>query len=68
MNALTSLITGGFLKGYRTYILAWIVVIQALASYLLGDMTLPQFLEQLPEMAGGLGLASLRAAVGSKET
>jgi hypothetical protein len=66
MNVLTSLLTGGFLAGYRTYILGGIVAIQAVAGWVLGDMTLTQLLDQLPEILGGLGLMSLRAAV-SKE-
>lgn len=63
MDILTKLLTGGFLAGYRTYLLGAIVAIQAVAGWAMGDMTLPQLLEQLPEIAGGLGLMSLRAAV-----
>jgi hypothetical protein len=63
MNWLTSLLTGGFLSGYRTYVLGLLVAAQAVASWALGDMTLSQLLDQLPEILGGLGLMSLRAAV-----
>ena len=62
MNLLTSLLTGGFLKGYRTYVLGGALVIQALASWAVGDMSLTAFLTQLPEILGGLGLMALRAA------
>ncbi len=62
MNALTSLLTGGFLSGYRTYILGFLIFAQAVASWALGDLTLSQLLDQLPELLGGLGLMSLRAA------
>jgi hypothetical protein len=67
MNILTSLLTGGFLAGYRTYVLGLLVAAQAVASWALGDQTLPQLLEQLPEILGGLGLMSLRAAVPAKK-
>jgi hypothetical protein len=67
MNILTNLLTGGFLAGYRTYVLGAIVAIQAVAGWALGDMSLSQLLDQLPEIAGGLGLMSLRAAVPAKE-
>ena len=63
MNVLTSLLTGGFLAGYRTYVLGLLVAAQAVASWALGDQTLSQLLDQLPEILGGLGLMSLRAAV-----
>jgi len=61
-----SLLTGGFLAGYRTYIFGFLVAAQAVASWGLGDQTLAQLIEQLPEILGGLGLASLRAGIASK--
>jgi hypothetical protein len=57
------LVSGGFLAGYRTYILGFIVAVQAVAAWALGDMTLAQLIEELPEIAGGLGLMSLRAGM-----
>jgi hypothetical protein len=66
MNILTTLITGGFLKGYRTYLLGALIAAQAVVSWLIGDLTLPALLEQLPEILGGLGLNALRAGVASE--
>ena len=63
MPLLASLLTGGFLKGYRTYLLGIALALSGLARYLAGDVTLAQLLDSLPEILGGLGLASLRAAV-----
>ena len=57
-----SLFTGGFLAGKRTYILGFLIFAQAIASYVLGDITLADFITQLPEILGGLGLMTLRAA------
>ena len=37
MQNLTWLLTGGFAKGYRTYILAAVAVGTALANYAIGD-------------------------------
>lgn len=68
MNVLTSLLTGGFLAGYRTYIIGWLIVAQAVASWAMGDMTLPALLEQLPELLAGLGLNALRAGVAAKSS
>jgi len=67
MNAVASLLTGGFLAGYRTHILGAIIAIQAVAGWAMGDMTLAQLIDQIPEIAGGLGLMTLRAAVPKKE-
>jgi hypothetical protein len=63
MTLLASLLTGGFLKGYRTYLLGFALALSGLARYLAGDATLAQLLDSLPEILGGLGLASLRAGV-----
>lgn len=58
-----TILTGGFLAGYRTYILGGLIVVQAVAGWLVGDMTLVQFIAELPEILGGLGLMALRAGV-----
>lgn len=63
---LMQLITGGFLRGSRTYILGLLMVVQAVASWAVGDLTLTQLIDQLPEILGGLGLMTLRAAVPDK--
>lgn len=62
MNLLTNLLTGGFLKGYRTYVLGAALVVQALAMWAVGDMSAAELLTKLPEILGGLGLMALRAA------
>lgn len=60
-----NLLSGGFLAGYRTYILGAMMALQALASFAVGDIALVEFVNQLPEIFMGLGLMSLRAAVPS---
>lgn len=57
------LLTGGFLAGYRTYVLGALLALQALAAWLVGDASLPELIERLPEILTGLGLMSLRAGV-----
>ena len=54
--------TGGFLAGKRTYIIGIILIIQALGGYVLGDLSLSQLIDKLPEILGGMGLMTLRAA------
>lgn len=56
------ILTGGFLRGYRTYIVGGLLALQAIAQWGLGDMTLAQLIERLPEILTGLGLMTLRAA------
>jgi hypothetical protein len=63
MKLFTSLLTGGFLRGYRTYLLGFALALTGLVQYLVGDMSFAQLLDRLPEILGGLGLASLRAGV-----
>ena len=58
-----NLMTGGFLSGYRTYILGGLLAVQAIAGFAVGDLTLIQLMNQAPEILGGLGLMSLRAGV-----
>jgi hypothetical protein len=40
MAGLAWLLTGGFLKGYRTYVLAAVAIGTALANYAVGDADL----------------------------
>jgi hypothetical protein len=63
MKLIASLLTGGFLKGYRTYLLGFALALTGLAQYLAGDLSLAGLLDKLPEILGGLGLASLRSGV-----
>lgn len=57
-----NLLTGGFLAGYRTYIFGFLLAFQAVAAWAVGDTSLAQLVDQLPEIFGGLGLMTLRAA------
>ncbi len=61
------ILTGGFLSGHRTYILGGLLALQAVANWALGDITLSQLLDQLPELLGGLGLMALRAGMPDKK-
>jgi len=58
-----NILTGGFLKGKRTYILGALLALQAIASWAVGDMSLTELMAQAPEILGGLGLMALRDAV-----
>ena len=57
---MANILTAGFLKGYRTYILAAVGLISAAAGYAVGDLTLTQTIQAA---AASLGLGTLRAAV-----
>lgn len=54
------ILTGGWLKGYRTYVLAAIAALGVVAQYLVGDVTLT---ETISGLATALGIGTLRAAV-----
>ena len=56
---LAYILTGGFAKGYRTYILAGLAVAGTIAQYAVGDIGLT---EALTQGAAALGLGALRAA------
>ena len=58
-----NILSGGFLAGSRTYILGGLLALQAVAMWAVGDQSLTQLIEKLPEILGGLGLMSLRASV-----
>lgn len=51
------------LAGYKTYILALVAVITAIANYAVGDATLGETIQLL--VTGG-GLATLRNAIGTR--
>lgn len=53
------ILTGGFAKGYRTYILVGLAVVGVIAQYAVGDLTLT---EALSQSAAALGIGTLRAA------
>ena len=64
----SKLFKGGFLSGYKTYILGGLMALQAFASWAVGDTSLQEFLAELPEILGGLGLITLRAGVAKGES
>ena len=57
------IITGGFLKGKRTYIVGVLLILQAIADYLLGDKSLITLSNEIPEILVGMGVLSGRAAI-----
>jgi hypothetical protein len=59
MDKLAYIFSGGFLRGYRTYLMGAVIVVTALASYAAGDVDLPHTIEAI---AAGLGFTTLRAA------
>jgi hypothetical protein len=62
MNNFAWVLTGGFARGYRTYILMAVAVGSALASYSVGDLDLLKLIEAV---ALALGVGTLRASVPS---
>ena len=60
---IAKILTGGFLAGYRTYLIGGLLALQAVVQWAAGDLTLVQLIGQAPEILGGLGLMSLRASV-----
>lgn len=57
------IMSGGFLRNYKTYIAGLALIITGLGQYASGDLTLIAFIHQLPVIAGGLGLIGLRNAL-----
>jgi hypothetical protein len=60
---LSHVLTGGFLKNYRTYLLGFLVAATGVIKYLTGDESLSQLVNDLPAILGGLGLVTLRAGL-----
>lgn len=63
MSAIAKFLTGGYLAGYRTYLLGAALAIQGLGYFLAGDISFVQLAKELPDILGGMGLMSLRAGV-----
>lgn len=61
MNKIMYFLGGGFLKGYRSKILGVILILQAVGSWAVGDMSFVTLIDQLPELLAGAGI--LAAAV-----
>ena len=57
---------GGWLKGYRTYIIGFLLFAQAVVAWLVGDATFMELWARLPEILAGLGLITLRAGVANR--
>lgn len=53
----------GALRGYRTYIIGWLIVAEILLRWLVGDIGTLDLLHQLPDVLEGLGLVTLRAGI-----
>lgn len=60
---MADILKGGFLAGKKTYILAAVTVIGAVANYLVGDADLMATLQLI--VTGGIG-ATLRAGIASQ--
>lgn len=56
------LLTGGFLAGYRTYILSGLAAVTAVAYWSIGDQSTAATLQTLWELFASGALASIRAA------
>lgn len=63
---LTYILAGGFLKGYRTVILAVTILLGLFGQYAVGDIDLIAFLKQ--DWAGILGAFGLLTAAAHKPT
>jgi hypothetical protein len=62
MQLLVLILTGGFVRGYRTYILCALAVLTQVGLWAVGDQSLGELLQHLPTLFESLGLATLRAA------
>lgn len=65
--AVTNFLTGGFLKGYRTAVIAAVAVLGSLASWAVGDATLVDALSANWDtilLALGLGAAAVHKPAG----
>jgi hypothetical protein len=63
MKIFVYLLTGGYLKNYRIYLLGFALAATGVGKYLAGDENLSDLVQSLPEILGGLGLVTLRAAL-----
>jgi hypothetical protein len=57
------LLTGGFLVGYRTYILGAVAALSAIASWTVGDVATGDMLKAVAEACLGIGLVTLRLGI-----
>jgi len=59
MDKLLYLLTGGFLRGYRTQVLGYVAVLGTLAAWAVGDMSLADLVNKMPMLLGGAGLITV---------
>lgn len=57
------ILSGGFLRGRRSYVLGAVMALQALGSWAVGDLSLAGLIEQTPEILGGLSIMTVRAGI-----
>lgn len=60
---LTWLLTGGFAKGYRTYILAALGALTAASAWAVGDQSGPETARAIWEIVVSLSVGAARAAL-----
>jgi hypothetical protein len=63
MGNLTWLLTGGFAKGYRTYVLAGLAAVTVVANWSLGDQTTNDSVQALWQLLMSLSFGAARAAL-----
>ena len=65
MEKFKNLITGGFLAGYRTYIIFALIALQQFAAFGMGDITLVEALQsvELRNAFGALGFMAMRKGI-----
>lgn len=61
----SDIIKGGFLKGYKTYIVGALMALTAVMNYTTGITDLQGMFEQVPLILQAFGLMALRAGVGN---
>lgn len=57
------ILTGGFAKGYRTYIMTGLAALTVIAGWAVGDHTEAETIRSLWDLFMAGGVAGLRAAV-----
>lgn len=63
MSRVSTVVTGGFLAGRRTYLLVLLAVLTELTRWAVGDQSLWMLLDRLPSIFGDLSIAALRAGL-----
>lgn len=63
MNVIWTALTGGFLKGKRTELAGLGIFLHGLIGWLMGDITLATFGENVDQMLIGFGVVGARGAI-----